>query len=89
MREILRSDGELNSSLGEDSFCSARSSLSSDTFMNEPTKKNVFTIALINARSIKPKLDSFKLTLNELGADVCLLTETWLKDTPKKINECI
>ena len=54
--------------------------------MMHQTKKNVFTIALINARSIKAKLDSFYETLKELGADVCLLTETWLKNTDK-INQ--
>ena len=56
--------------------------------MYRQTKKNVFNITLINARSIRPKLDSFKKTIEELGSDVCLLTETWLKNT-KKINETL
>ena len=48
--------------------------------MQEQTNKNLFTIALINARSITGKLVSFKQTMDELGADVCLLTESWLKN---------
>ena len=55
---------------------------SSDTDSSEPWlrdfyKKNVFTTVLINARSLRKKLDSLKATLRELSADVCLLTETW------------
>ena len=48
--------------------------------MKHETRKNVFTSILINARSLRNKLDSLKFTLSELGADVCLLTETWFKE---------
>ena len=60
--------------------------MSSDSFMQRTTKKNIFTISLINARCLRPKLNSLKETLDELGADVCLLTETWLKNTDE-INQ--
>ena len=35
---------------------------------------------LINARSVLPKLQLLNTTLYELGADICIVTETWLKD---------
>ena len=53
-----------------------------NSFMQSGLRRDVFTIALINARSLKPKLDSLKITLNELCADVCLITETWFQNTP-------
>ena len=49
--------------------------------MQNRLRRNIFTITLINARSLKPKLDSLKKTLNELCTDVCLLTETWFQDS--------
>ena len=42
-----------------------------------------FSVALINACSLRTKLNSLKNTLNELGTDVCLLTETWFKNIDK------
>ena len=48
--------------------------------MNIHIKKNIFTVTLVNARSILAKLDSLNEYFNELYADVCLLTETWLKN---------
>ena len=53
----------------------------SDSWMKEVDKKKIFTVALINEHSLIAKLDSFRDTLNELGVDICLLTETWFKDT--------
>ena len=50
--------------------------------------KNSFTAILINARSIKNKMASLNKMLNELTADLCLLTETWLKDE-EGINDMI
>lgn len=47
--------------------------------MNVVLKINIFNVVLINARTLRTKLESFKDTLNELGADVCLITETWFK----------
>ena len=43
-------------------------------------KKNVFNSILINARSILLKLLSLEKTLDELAADICIITETWLKN---------
>ena len=57
--------------------------------MAQFTKKNVFTIALINARSLKNKLNSFNETLNELGADVAVVTESWFKSTDPSINSIL
>ena len=56
--------------------------------MQRTNKKNIFTITLINARSLKPKLKSFRKTLDELGSDVCLVTETWLRNTDQ-INQSL
>ena len=44
-------------------------------------------MALINARSLRSKLISLKNVLNELAVDVCLLTETWFKQTDKINSE--
>ena len=57
--------------------------------MGDFIKKNIFTVTLINARSLKPKLVSLKETLNELGADVCLITETWFKRTDSTIDQIL
>ena len=54
--------------------------------MQHETRKNVFTAILINARSLKDKLESLKSTLCELGADVCMLTETWFKENSQINN---
>ena len=43
-------------------------------------EKNIFTSILINTRSVLPKLQSLHDTLNELAADVCVVTEKWLKE---------
>lgn len=48
-------------------------------------QKNIFTVTLINARSLRHKLKSFKKTLSEL--DVCLITETWFKLIDQIISE--
>ena len=55
--------------------------------MNKIYQKNVFTIALVNARSLTNKLKSLKNNMEELGSDVCLLTETWFKNTDKIKSE--
>ena len=55
--------------------------------LNAVYRKNIFTIALINARSLIHKLNSFEDTMNELGSDVCLLTETWFKNSNRIKNE--
>ena len=57
MHKILHNDGHQSSLEG--SVFSDQSS-ESDSFMLRQTKKNIFTVATINARSIKAKLDSFK-----------------------------
>ena len=54
--------------------------------MNHFTKKNVFTVTLINARSLKNKLKSLNRTMNELGSDVTVVTETWFKSNDQSIN---
>lgn len=48
--------------------------------MRYSVKKNIFVVALINARSLKDKLNSLQDNLTEMGADLCLLTETWFKE---------
>ena len=57
--------------------------------MNYHVKKSVFTVSLINARSLKNKLDSLKITLDELGTDVCILTETWFKTSDNSIKQTL
>ena len=52
-------------------------------------EKNVFNSILINARSVLPKLCSLNETLNELAADVCIITETWLKEKDSDNQELI
>ena len=59
---------------------------SSNSFMNQFTGKNVFTIALVNARSLKKKLNSLKYVMNELGTDVTVVTETWFKPLDQSIK---
>ena len=59
---------------------------STNSFMAQSVKKNVFTVALINARSLKNKMNSLNKTLNELGADVTVITETWFKPSDESIN---
>ena len=49
---------------------------------------NEFNVALINARSVIPKLLSLEETLRELNSDFAIITKTWLQDTPR-INQCI
>ena len=43
--------------------------------------KNSFTVVLINARSLIPKLGSFYDVLCELDVDLALITETWLTES--------
>ena len=45
-------------------------------------RRNKFNICLINARSIFYKLPSLLETLNEIDVDICMLTETWLRNDP-------
>ena len=52
-------------------------------------KKNIFTVALVNARSLKNKLTSFKCTIDEIGTDVCVVTESWFQKTDKSINSIL
>ena len=52
-------------------------------------EKNVFNSILINARSVLPKLCSLHETLNELAADVCIITETWLEEKDSDNQELI
>ena len=54
--------------------------------MYNVVKKNVFTVSLINARSLRNKLPSLKNTMNELGSDVCVITETWFKPDDAQIK---
>ena len=62
---------------------------SSDSWMGRYQRKNIFSVALINVRSLKAKLRSFKNSLDELGADVCLITETWFKENDNQINQIL
>ena len=39
-----------------------------------------FTIVLLNARSVIPKLNSLITTMDEMEADVTCVTETWMGD---------
>ena len=48
--------------------------------------KNVLSICLINARSLMPKLHSLYETMQELKTDVCVVTETWMREDPE-INQ--
>ena len=77
--EILR-----DNFIVEDLECSSvscqSSNSSNNSFMQHETRKNIFTAIFINACFLKDKLDSLKITLGELGADVCILTETWFKE---------
>ena len=41
---------------------------------------NIFNVTLINARSLLAKLKSFKNVMEQLSADVTVVTETWFKD---------
>ena len=43
-----------------------------------------FTIILLNARSMIPKLQSLICTMDELDVDVACVTETWLSDEGKE-----
>ena len=54
--------------------------------MGNCVKKNVFTFTLLNARSLKNKLESLKETMNELGTDVCAIVETWFKPADPSIK---
>ena len=45
-------------------------------------KKNTLTFINTNARSLCPKIDSLIDCFEELGVDVAVVTETWLKDGP-------
>ena len=45
-------------------------------------RRNKFNVCLINARSIISKLSSLLETLTEIDVDICMLTETWLKNDP-------
>ena len=45
--------------------------------------RNIFTTALVNTRSLLPKLRSFPKVLNGLQADVCIVTETWFQKCDK------
>ena len=45
-------------------------------------RRNKFNLCLINARSVISKLSSLLETLNEIDVDMCMLTETWLKNDP-------
>ena len=71
----------------------AQSSISQDSYSTDDSilkiaaKKNVFNIVLLNARSLKDKLQSFNKTLNKLAADICLVTETWFQNTDQINNE--
>ena len=46
-------------------------------------KNNVLSIALTNARSVMPKLYSLTETMRELCTDICVITETWIREDDK------
>ena len=48
---------------------------------------NSFTCVLINARSVLPKIQSLIGTMNELEADLALVTETWLTGSNTEQSE--
>ena len=48
--------------------------------MNKTRIENNFTITLINARSLLPKLDTLAETLEEFESDVAVVTETWFRE---------
>ena len=56
--------------------------------MRSTAAKNSFTVFLLNARSLKNKLESLKQNMNELAVDVCLVTETWFKED-QSINDLL
>ena len=67
--------------------------MSSDSSVNNSwiqstVKRNSFTVLLINSRSLRNKLTSLNKILNEMTADVCLITETWLRNE-QGINDVI
>ena len=57
--------------------------------MYHAVKKNVFTVSLANARSLRNKLESLRDTLNEIGADVCAVTETWFRTSDNQIKQTL
>lgn len=59
---------------------------SEESWLEDRNQRNIFTTLLINARSLLPKLESFRKILKELCADICLVTETWFRET-EKIND--
>ena len=87
MEEILRS-GSATSSLNNSIVLNQSSNTTSETnsYIRNCIKKNVFTFALLNARSLKNKLESLKETMNELGIDICAIVETWFKPADLSIK---
>ena len=81
LRGVSDCAGSLEASLiNSESSGSSSVKSSNDSWMQAPQNKNAFTSILINARSLKNKMVSFNKILNEMTADVCLVTETWLKN---------
>ena len=57
--------------------------------MEQCVKKNVFSVALVNARSLKNKLDSLCSNMKELATDLCIITETWFKPSDSPLNKLL
>ena len=79
----MENDSSVISGQDEDSYHARRPS--NEIRRKKPrflksNKDNVLLICLINARSVMPKLCSLADTLNELQTDICVLTETWIRE---------
>ena len=49
----------------------------------EPTHSNIqnrLKVALVNIQSLKPKSSDLVIYLNDTKLDLCILTETWLRE---------
>ena len=86
MRNVARLDGGGDPPSSISSTSSTSASVRGGPSPNQ--LRNIFNIALINARSIVPKLDSLYECQNELENDVTILTETWIKDS-ENINKLL
>ena len=63
-------------------------SVSSDSYTCSTKSRNIFNIALVNARSLIPKLESLNECQKELQTDVTILTETWTRSNDQ-INQIL
>lgn len=45
------------------------------------------TVINVNARSLSPKIESLSDCVTEVGADIAIVTETWLQDG--EINDTV